>query len=172
MKWANLECLVHISLIRIKRLVNTCVIISWAMIAMFTFKIHNGKHILFDSNVPLKHHLKMVSHFLARLFILLIERSPADMWVSLIALAFVIRAVIKKDFAFLNVFWVKMCFAFLAVCFTSSVFSTIPIYLCEAWHGSAFHYCHGNCILARHGQTAFVCCWYPLRPVCRLRWVF
>ena len=36
--------------------------------------------------------------WLAGPFILLIERSPADAWLSLIALAFVVRAFIKKDF--------------------------------------------------------------------------
>ena len=30
-------------------------------------------------------------------FILLIERSPADAWLTILALAFVVRAVIKRD---------------------------------------------------------------------------
>lgn len=61
-------------------------------------------------------------------FVLLIERSPADAWVSLIALAFVIRAFTKRDFAWLSVFWVKMCFIFLAVCLISAAVSEIPLY--------------------------------------------
>jgi len=34
-------------------------------------------------------------------FILLIERSPADFWISLLALTFVIRSVVKGDGAWL-----------------------------------------------------------------------
>ena len=61
-------------------------------------------------------------------FILLIERSPADFWVSIIALTFVTRSFIKRDFSWLNIFWVKMCFVFLSVCILSSAFSNIPLY--------------------------------------------
>ena len=78
-------------------------------------------------------HLNLYDRFfrifwLAGPFILLIERSPADAWVSVIALAFVIRAFIKRDFAWLSVFWVKMCFAFLFVCLISASLSEIPLY--------------------------------------------
>jgi O-antigen ligase len=61
-------------------------------------------------------------------FILLIERSPADIWLSALAITFVIRSVIKRDGAWLRVFWVKACFLFLAVCIVSSAMSAIPTY--------------------------------------------
>jgi len=59
-------------------------------------------------------------------FILLIERSPADIWLSVLAIAFVIRSIFKRDGAWLRVFWVQSCFLFLAVCILSSAFSVMP----------------------------------------------
>ena len=61
-------------------------------------------------------------------FILLIERSPADLWITMIAFIFVARSFVKRDFSWFGVFWVKMCFIFLAVCILSSVVSNIPLY--------------------------------------------
>jgi len=61
-------------------------------------------------------------------FILLIERTPADIWLSILALTFVVRSIIKRDGGWLGVFWVKASFLFLAVCMVSSVFSTLPAY--------------------------------------------
>ena len=61
-------------------------------------------------------------------FILLIERSPADIWLSVLAIAFVIRSIFKCDGAWLRVFWVQACFLFLAVCMLSSAMSVIPSY--------------------------------------------
>jgi len=61
-------------------------------------------------------------------FILLIERSPADIWLSFLAIAFVIRSIFKHDGAWLQVFWVRACFLFLAVCMLSSAMSAIPPY--------------------------------------------
>ncbi|MDB2469196.1 O-antigen ligase family protein [Alphaproteobacteria bacterium] len=61
-------------------------------------------------------------------FMLLIERSPADIWLSVLAIAFVIRSIFKRDGAWLRVFWVKACFLFLAVCTLSSALSAIPSY--------------------------------------------
>ena len=61
-------------------------------------------------------------------FILLVERSPADVWLSVLAIAFVIRSIFKCDGAWLRVFWVKACFLFLAICMLSSVMSAMPSY--------------------------------------------
>ncbi|MDB3936566.1 O-antigen ligase family protein [bacterium] len=61
-------------------------------------------------------------------FILLIERSPADIWLSFLAIAFVIRSIFKRDGAWLRVFWVRACFLFLAVCMLSSAVSAMPSY--------------------------------------------
>ena len=48
-------------------------------------------------------------------FILLVERTPADIWLSLLALAFVIRSALKRDGAWLGFWWVRSCFLFLPV---------------------------------------------------------
>ncbi len=61
-------------------------------------------------------------------FILLIERSPADAWISVICIGFVIRAIKLKQTAFLKIFWVKAAFVFWAVCLLSAAFSKIPMY--------------------------------------------
>jgi len=61
-------------------------------------------------------------------FILLIERSPADFWLSILALAFVVRSVMKRDGRWLETFWVRASFLFLAVCMVSSALSVMPAY--------------------------------------------
>ena len=53
-------------------------------------------------------------------FILLIERSPADIWLTTLALAFVIRAVMRGEGSFLQIFWVRAAFAFWTVCLISA----------------------------------------------------
>lgn len=58
-------------------------------------------------------------------FILLIERSPADIWLSLIVIFFLIRLFVSRDFFFLKVFWVRTSFLFLAVCLLSASFSEL-----------------------------------------------
>ena len=59
-------------------------------------------------------------------FILLIERSPADLWLSVIALSFVMRAIVRRDGHFLSVFWVKAAFAFWAVTIIAGALSPFP----------------------------------------------
>jgi len=61
-------------------------------------------------------------------FILLIERSPADIWLSVLALTFLIRSIFKRDGGWLKVFWVRASFLFLAVCMVSSALSAMPSY--------------------------------------------
>ena len=61
-------------------------------------------------------------------FILLIERSPADIWLSILAIAFVVRSIVKRDGSWLNVFWVRASFLFLGVCMVSSALSVMPSY--------------------------------------------
>ena len=61
-------------------------------------------------------------------FILLIERSPADAWISIICLGFIGRSLKLKEGRFLRVFWVKASFVFWAVCLISGVFSKVPLY--------------------------------------------
>lgn len=59
-------------------------------------------------------------------FILLIERTPADLWLSVLALAFVVRSVIKRDFSWLRVFWVRAVFVFWGVALLSGAVSSLP----------------------------------------------
>jgi len=61
-------------------------------------------------------------------FILLIERSPADFWISLLALTFVIRSVVKGDGAWLKPFWVRAGFAFWIWCMIAGAVSDFPAY--------------------------------------------
>ena len=60
--------------------------------------------------------------------ILLIERSPADVWLTICALAFAVRAVLKRDGSWLRVFWVRAVFAFWGVCMLSAALSELPSY--------------------------------------------
>lgn len=60
--------------------------------------------------------------------ILLIERSPADVWLTLCALVFVARAVLKRDVSWLKVYWVRAVFAFWGVCLLSAALSELPAY--------------------------------------------
>lgn len=61
-------------------------------------------------------------------FILLIERSPADAWISIICFGFIVRSIKSKQFQFLSAFWVKAAFLFWAACLVSAAFSKIPLY--------------------------------------------
>lgn len=61
-------------------------------------------------------------------FILLIERTPADIWLTLLGLIFVMRSVIKREGKWLNVFWVRMAFAFWFWCLFVGLISDFPIY--------------------------------------------
>ena len=45
-------------------------------------------------------------------FIMLIERTPADAWLTILALTFAVRAVVKRDGEWLKIFWVKAGFLF------------------------------------------------------------
>ena len=67
-------------------------------------------------------------------FVLLIERSPADAWLTILAITFAVRAVIKRDGAWLKIFWVKAAFLFWGVCLFSAAISATPSYaLSEAF---------------------------------------
>ena len=61
-------------------------------------------------------------------FILLIERSPADFWLSFLALTFVVRSVVKGDGHWLKPFWVRAGFAFWFWCMLASAMSHDPAY--------------------------------------------
>ena len=66
--------------------------------------------------------------------ILLIERSPADVWLTICALTFVVRAILKREGSWLKLFWVRAAFAFWGVCLLSAALSALPAYsLVEAF---------------------------------------
>ena len=60
--------------------------------------------------------------------VLLTERSPADAWLTICALSFAVRAILKKDGSWLKVFWVRAVFAFWGVCLLSAALSDLPAY--------------------------------------------
>lgn len=60
--------------------------------------------------------------------VLLIERTPADLWLSLLSLAFIARSVKRRNWSFLNDFWVRSAFLFLFVCIVSALLSELPAY--------------------------------------------
>ena len=60
--------------------------------------------------------------------ILLIERSPADFWLSLCGLVFFGRCIVVYDWGWLRHFWVRACLAFWGVCLLSSAISSMPAY--------------------------------------------
>lgn len=67
-------------------------------------------------------------------FILLIERTPADAWLSILALAFVIKSIWQRDGTWLRPFWVRAGFLFWGACLLSSMVSVNPVYsLTEAF---------------------------------------
>ena len=61
-------------------------------------------------------------------FFLLIERTPADVYISIVALTFLIRSLKNRDFAWLEFFWVKSVFIFWGICLLSAVMSPSPSY--------------------------------------------
>ena len=61
-------------------------------------------------------------------FFLLIERSPADAWLSILALAFAVRSLCQRDGAWLSHGWVRAAFIFWFVCLLSASLSIAPTY--------------------------------------------
>ena len=61
-------------------------------------------------------------------FILLIERTPADVWITILGIAFAVKSIIERNGCWLKFFWVRSCFLFLFICFISSFFSSLPSY--------------------------------------------
>jgi len=61
-------------------------------------------------------------------FFLLIERTPADVWLSFLALSFVVKTINTRDFQFLNFFWVRAIFLFWCICLISAGLSKVPLY--------------------------------------------
>ena len=60
--------------------------------------------------------------------ILLIERTPADIWLSLIAVSFTIKSIVKRDGAWLKLFWFRAGVTFWLWCLISAALSSNPGY--------------------------------------------
>ena len=60
--------------------------------------------------------------------IYLIERDPADLWLSLIALIFLVRSTIKKDWAWTKQWWFRFSLCFWLTSLFSSAFSPDPLF--------------------------------------------
>ncbi len=58
--------------------------------------------------------------------IYLIERSPADIWLSLIGLTFLGRSIVTNDWRWTKLFWVQMVGLFWGALFLSALFSPLP----------------------------------------------
>ena len=61
-------------------------------------------------------------------FFLLIERSPADAWLSILALSFAVRSLCQRNGAWLAHGWVRAAFIFWFVCLLSASLSSAPTY--------------------------------------------
>ena len=61
-------------------------------------------------------------------FFYLIERDPADLWLTLIAISFLVRSYITKNWEWINQRWVKCTFVFWIWCIISSILSQDPIF--------------------------------------------
>jgi len=59
-------------------------------------------------------------------FILLIERSPADFWLSVISIAFVFKIVFSNNEIVVDGFWAKSTILFLICCLISAACSAVP----------------------------------------------
>ena len=60
-------------------------------------------------------------------FIYLIERSPADIWLSIIGVIFLCRCIKKKDWAWSKQIWFKLAIAFWVISLVSAIISPDPL---------------------------------------------
>ena len=61
-------------------------------------------------------------------FFYLIERDPADLWLTLIAISFLVRSYITKEWKWIKQKWVKCTFIFWIWCMISSLLSQDPMF--------------------------------------------
>ena len=66
--------------------------------------------------------------WLAGPLILLVERTPADAWLSLLAIAFLARATFTWNWNFTRHWWVRFAFIFMAICVLSAALSDLKSY--------------------------------------------
>ena len=70
----------------------------------------------------------MTCFYLLGPFFMLIERSPADAWLTLCGLAFLLRCVVRCDWSWTKFFWVRAVLVFWAWCLISASLSALPSY--------------------------------------------
>ena len=61
-------------------------------------------------------------------FIYLIERGPADLWLSILVIIFLVRSFKQRTWSWISTLWFKVTLIFWSVCIISSLASTDPFY--------------------------------------------
>ena len=61
-------------------------------------------------------------------FFFLIERTPGDAYITIIALSFLLKSLIRRDGSWLRIFWVRGIFFFWGVCLLSAMLSPSGTY--------------------------------------------
>ena len=87
--------------------------------------LDNGKKAFFELS---RNDRLMHAFWLLGPFFLLIERTPGDVYISIVALTFLIRSLKTRDGAWLKFFWVKSVFIFWGICLLSAAMSPSPSY--------------------------------------------
>ena len=73
-------------------------------------------------------HRALTVFYLLGPFFMLIERSPADAWLSICGLVFLGRCIVKKDWSWTRFFWVRAVLVFWLWCLISASLSSLPGY--------------------------------------------
>jgi O-antigen ligase len=81
----------------------------------------------FLSDLPLAGKFTHIFYVLGPLF-LLIERSPADAWLSVCGVVFLFHCGFNNDWGWLKVLWVRLAFLFWFIGIFSALFSVLPFY--------------------------------------------
>lgn len=92
---------------------------------MFHGKSFSISDLLFLKTLP-KYEAFFLLLLLCGPFIFLIERSPADFWIVLIDIAFLVRCSIKRDFKWTSHWWPKSVFLFWLAMLLSALLSPTP----------------------------------------------
>ena len=72
-------------------------------------------------------HRVMVFLWLMTPLILLIERTPADIWMSMISFAFLVRSTVRGDWGWLRLSWVRGVLVLFAILLAVSTMSRLPV---------------------------------------------
>ena len=61
-------------------------------------------------------------------FIYLIERDPADLWLTILGLIFISRCIVKKEWYWVNQLWFKSALLFWVICLLTSLSGADPLF--------------------------------------------